>query len=423
MLNKIKKYLIKKKMVFFLYYVSWLHKKSLKALKTRGRIRCVFFATFEETWKYDEIYKLMISHERFEPLIIVCPIVNYGYDNMLLRMNQCYNYFKNKDYNVLSAYDQSNGTYLDVRKSLSPDIILYTSPYKGLVDSRYYIDSYMDILSVYVPYFYNDTADYSLAYDVFLHNVVWRRYLETDMHKHMAVKFSKNKGRNVLVTGYPGIEKFLNNQEEYSGNNWKVCNKDLKRIIWAPHHSIFPTDTYKYASFLLYYNTMLELAQKYRHEVQFAFKPHPLLRNKLEKIWGMEKVEMYYNKWRQMPNTTVVEGDYVDLFGSSDAMIHDSGSFIAEYLYQNKPVIRTLNGEDLNKLHNKFGLCCLENHYLAHNAKELDQFIYNIVHGIDPLKKQRTKFINEVLMPKGSPSQNIINDILDSIDNQVLYRN
>ena len=46
-----------------------------------------------------------------------------------------------------------------------------------------------------------------------------------------------------------------------------------------------------------------------------------------------------------------------------------------------------------------------------------------MISGVDPLKVQRTTFLNEVLMPKDSPSQNIIDDILDSIDNQILYRN
>ena len=44
-------------------------------------------------------------------------------------------------------------------------------------------------------------------------------------------------------------------------------------------------------------------------------------------------------------------------------------------------------------------------------------FIQNVINGVDSLKEQRTKFINEMLMPKGSPSQNIVDDILDSIDN------
>lgn len=401
---------------------KWYHLKALRKLRNKDVLRCVFFATFEETWKYDVVYQLMEKHPRFDPLILVCPIVNYGYDNMIQRMDSSYSFFQKKGYQVQKAYHVDSKSYVDVRKDLHPDIIFYTNPYKGLVDDRYFITEFKDVLTIYVPYFYNDTADYELAYDEFLLNVVWRRYLETDMHLKMAARYSRNHGRNAVVTGYPGIEEFLSKSDSFSGADWKVKDPHFKRIIWAPHHSIYATDAFKYASFMLFCDTMLDLAVKYKDQIQFAFKPHPLLRNKLERLWGREKTDAYYEKWSQMPNTTVVEGDYVDLFLTSDAMIHDSGSFIAEYLYLNKPVLRTLNGIELSSLHNEFGLCCLENHYKAGNASEIDRFIQNVIAGVDPLKTQRTEFIHEVLIPKGSPSQNIIDDILDSINHQILYR-
>ena len=59
---------------------------------------------------------------------------------------------------------------------------------------------------------------------------------------------------------------------------------------------------------------------------------------------------------------------------------------------------------------------------MARNADDIESFIQDVISGEDSMKEKRTKFISEVLMPKGSPSQNIVNDILDSIDNQILYR-
>ena len=168
---------------------------------------------------------------------------------------------------------------------------------------------------------------------------------------------------------------------------------------------------------------MLEMAKRYSDKVQFVFKPHPLLKNKLCELWGSEKTETYYDQWANMENTTIVEGEYVDLFLSSDAMIHDSGSFLIEYLYVNKPVMRTLNDIPLESMYNQFALNCLDQYYKARCEQDIEQFIQNVINGIDPLKAQRTKFIHEALMPNGSPSQNIIDDILDSIDNQIFYRN
>ena len=406
-----------------LRYCYRFHRRALKKLKNKSTIRCVFFATFEETWKYDDVYRLMQRNERFDPVILVCPIVNYGYDNMIQRMNQCYSFFKQKRYSVQMAYDVEQGSYLNVRKIINPDIIFYTNPYLGLIDNRYFVTEFRDVLTVYVPYFFNDTADYELAYDEYLMNVVWRRYLETNMHLSMAKKYSRNCGINAVVTGYPGIEPFLKNKLEDVHAGWKIKDRSFKRIIWAPHHSIYATDQYKYASFLMFSDVMVELANKYKDQVQFAFKPHPLLRNKLENVWGKEKTEKYYLEWAQMPNTTIVEGDYVDLFWSSDAMIHDSGSFIAEYLYLNKPVMRTLNGIDLSTLHNQFGLRCLDSHYKARTAEEIEVFIKNVINGVDPLKAQRTESLSEFFKPQDSPSHTILDDLLARIVTTIPERN
>ena len=168
---------------------------------------------------------------------------------------------------------------------------------------------------------------------------------------------------------------------------------------------------------------MLDIASKYRKNVLLIFKPHPLLKAKLYKLWGKEKTDIYFLLWKEGENTSISEGEYVDLFLTSDAMIHDSGSFVTEYLFVNKPVMRTINDLPLDKQFNDFALSCLDNYYKAYNKQDIDNFIQNVINGIDPLKEKRTKFVNEVLMPKGSPSQNIIDDILDSIDNQILYRN
>ena len=389
---------------------------ALKRLKMQNKINCVFLALFEEVWKYDDVYKLMETCSRFNPTILVCPIVNYGKENMLRRMHNCYETMNKKGYKVLCAYNDITNSYIDLRKDLQPDIIFYTSPYKGLIDDRYYITHYKDILTVYVPYFINSNKAYNMACNLELHNLVWRRFAETEFHRQLSIDHASNKGVNVVNSGYPGIEPFLKMKKEQK-------RKKRKMIIWAPHHTIEPVGIIYYSCFFQYCDLMIEMAKKYIDDVVLVFKPHPLLRNKLNEKWGVERTDAYYSQWTQMQNTALNEGDYIDLFIESDAMIHDSASFIAEYLYLNKPVMRTLNGEKMEEMYNEFGIQCIKQHYWAKSFEDIESFIKNVINGVDPLKEQRTKFINEVLMPKGSPSQNIINDILDSIDNQILYRN
>lgn len=408
---------------YYIYSIKSKQKKALACLKGKEKIKCVFFALHTSVWKYDEIVKIMQDHPRFEPTILVCPVVDYGWDNMLKNMDDAYNFYKDRGFNVIKSYKKETNKYVNVKKELSPDIIFYTNPYKGLIDNRYFITNYRDILTVYVPYSFNNSCAFEGNYNLILYNLLWRHYLPTCRHYEYSVQYARNKGINSVVTGYPGIEGLIDKHRPIC-SDWKLSsNKLLKKIIWAPHHTIEPVGVVYFSCFFRYCDLMIEMAKKYQDNVLFVFKPHPLLRNKLYLRWGKEKTEKYYDTWKTMPNTSVNDGDYADLFLTSDAMIHDSGSFTCEYLYVNKPVMRTLNEVDESEKMNDLAMKCIDNHYLAHNEQDIEQFIQNVINGVDPLKEQRTKFVNEVLMPKGSPSLNIINDILDSIDNQILYRN
>jgi CDP-glycerol glycerophosphotransferase (TagB/SpsB family) len=107
---------------------------------------------------------------------------------------------------------------------------------------------------------------------------------------------------------------------------------------------------------------MKELAVKYRSQVSIAFKPHPVLRSRLEELWGREKTDEYYRFWEELDNTFVADGEYAALFAASDAMIHDCGSFTAEYLYTGKPVLYVFR-HDRRATENEFGRRALRAHY------------------------------------------------------------
>ncbi len=393
-------------------------RSALSILKKKEVYRCVFLAIDISVWKYDGVFRLMMNNSRFEPIVLVCPMVNHGEKVMWEKMEQCISFYKEKGYNVVSSYDRNNHRFIDLRKELAPDILFYTNPYKGLIDDRYFITNHLDLLTVYVPYFLSNAKDINFSNNQLLHNLVWRNYLEFDFNLEVCKKYTLNRGKNAVVTGYPGIESLIdhhNYKDQFNGDK-------RKRIIWAPHHML-EAGKYGHSCFLKYANYMLDITKSFENEVIFIFKPHPLLRAKLYKEWGTKKTDEYYYNWSNGNNTTINEGDYYDLFLSSDAMIHDSGSFVVEYLYVNKPVMRTVNDVPLEEQFNEFALTCLQNYYMANNEADIKQFVNNVINGIDPLEERRTRFVHEVLMPKGSPSQNIITDIIDSIDNQIQYRN
>ena len=395
-------------------------KQAIGKLNSKRPIRCVFLALYDYIWKCDSLYQKMEVDERFEPIILVCPIVNKGREHMLEEMDRQYQSFKEKGYNVLRSYNSLENKYIDVKESLSPDILVYTNPYKGLIDDRYYIDHYEDVLTIYIPYYINGTVNNDMAYNMPVHNYSWRYYVESESHLRLAEKYSSAKGRNVVVSGYPGIEEFIDGRvSKVEYKKWKSNSDKRKRIIWAPHQTIEAVGHVHYSCFMLYYGYMIEIADKYADTIQIIFKPHPLLKGNLYKIWGKEKTNKYYYQWEERENTAIEYGDYHNLFITSDALIHDCGSFTTEYLYLNKPVLRTMNGVPLETMFGSFGLKCIDCHYKAYNEQDIEQFIQNVINGVDPMKEQRTKFVKDELMPKGGmPSENIINDIIDSIEHQ-----
>jgi CDP-glycerol glycerophosphotransferase (TagB/SpsB family) len=159
---------------------------------------------------------------------------------------------------------------------------------------------------------------------------------------------------------------------------------------------------------------MVALAEKYRDSIQFAFKPHQLLKFKLQKIWGEERTKNYYERWATMENTQLEETNYVDFFLTSDAMIHDCGSFTTEYLFVNKPVMYLTHDEHVAERFNPFGLKSFECHYRGSSVEEIERFLQRVVlEGDDPKRSSRDALFEKYLKPIDGllPSQKIIKTI------------
>ncbi len=399
-----------------------LHKEALERVRKKEIIKVAFFAIHSSVWKYDKIYQLMEEDPRFDPVVVICPAVNYGKGNMLEEMEKSYKLFKNKGYNVIKTYSEEDDTYLDVKHEIAPDIIFYTNPYEGLIMDKYYITNFKDTLTCYTQYGFYIGKIHEVMYNLFFHNILWRAFYQTNMHKKMAIETAKNKGRNVIVMGYPGVDDLVYGARTCH-DIWKNPDENLKRIIWAPHHTIDDRENLNlnFSNFMRYYQTMIDIAQKYSTKIQIAFKPHPLLKVKLynHSDWGKERTDNYYKQWEHLNNTQIELDQYIDLFNSSDAMILDSASFVAEYLYCGKPSLYTFADDNVKNRFNDFGKLALEQHYHAYNETQIVEFIELVCNGEDPKKESRREFYNNFLIPPNnkSASENIYIEICKEIWN------
>lgn len=394
------------------------HKRALEQLRNKEKIKVAFFVLYSSIWKLDGLFRLMMKDARFDPIIIVCPVVNYGIEHMLIEMEKTYKFFVKKNYNVIKTYNVKEDTYLDVKKEIDPDIIFYTNPHL-ITKEEYYITHYKDVLSCYVPYVFHAANINELQYNQLFHNILWRAFYETDIHKKMASKYAINKGRNVVVSGYPGVDDLIFG-ERIDKKVWSNPSRKLKRVIWAPHHTIELAGDLRLSNFLRYHQFMLEITELFKEDIQIAFKPHPLLKNKLyaHKEWGKKRTDDYFNEWELCSNGQLETDDYIDLFNTSDAMILDSISFVTEYLCCGKPSLFLFRDENVFDRFNEFGKLSLAHNYHGYSESDIMYFLENIViKGEDNKKKSREKFYTKYLLPpkNNKASINIYYEICKSV--------
>lgn len=400
-----------KKRVLFLK-MQKKHKEFIEQIKSKEKIKVVFLAIHKSVWKVDPVFKKMLDDPYFKPLILVCPYTIYGEERMWQDMKDTYEYFEEKGYPLLSSYDKEKDKWLSLEE-IKPDIVFFSNPH-NLTRKEYYEDAYMNYLSCYVPYYTDIASNYDLdsSYNQNFHNVVWKIFLQSDYSLNRAKEIASNKGCNVVLSGNLMHEMFQNLSKENIKYPWKEQTKIKKKIIYAPHQSILFENNLHLSTFLKNGEIIKNLAIKYSDDIQWAFKPHPLLKTKLylHPEWGMEKTNEYYNFWLNNNYVQIEEGEYIKLFLSSDAIIHDSGSFIEEYLYVEKPCgYLYFNGENQLKAINFYGKELLKKYKILSKEEDIENFITNIIK--DNIKGEifTTMEIN--------PSSLILNQLKEAVSN------
>lgn len=378
-----------------------------EALRKKDIIKVLFILPNLPKWKTESLYKAMLAHPRFEPMIGVAVGTTDYPSEVINKITTLESYLNEKHYPFIEL-----SSSLDIKENAKPDIIFYQEAGGcGGLNNSLQFQNQMNCLFCYVSYGFN-TVVFPFEYETPYQNHCWLWFVENETVKQIASSLMRNKGKNVVVTGFSQADDFLNNNI-IDLCPWKSQEIKKKRIIWAPHHTIGVSyDALHYGNFLEIADFMVELAEKTKNDVQWAFKPHPVLKQKLQFVWGKEKTHSYYQKWANMENTQLELGPYVRLFKCSDAIIHDSGSFTVEYLYTHKPCMYIVNGQDHSL--NSFGQKAYDMYYKGHNREDIEQFVQNVIDDIDPRKEEREQFFKDYLLPPNGRTacENIIAAIL-----------
>lgn len=367
--------------------------QKLKNKKAQGqKIRVCFFVIFDFSWSYKPVYEEMLKDELFDPFIVVIPDTSRGKENLDFYFNQTFSSLSNKYQNVLKGYSIESGDFFDY--SAKTDLVCFPNSYRFMSNKLFEIEHFLNknVLTFYVNYSFSVTTWFRETLKDDAYNYFWKIFIPTFSHLN---EFKNNhllKGSNAVVSGYSKMDALAKE---------KIVQRKRKVIIIAPHHTVTDWKFLHISNFLQYSDLFLELPEMYP-EIDFVFRPHPLLYVQLIKpeIWGEEKTRKYFEKISSYKNMIYSQGgEYFNLFANSDGMIHDCGSFLAEYLFTDKPVCYLLKDKiSIDRWFIDIGKKCLHHCYQAYGKKDIINFIEKvIISGKDPMKKERLAFSNSDL--------------------------
>ncbi|MBX3094064.1 MAG: hypothetical protein KF680_05915 [Cryobacterium sp.] len=297
------------------------------------RVRVGFFVLYDSAFPALPLARLLQEDPLFEPVIVLIPDVLRGRDNMFEQLNKSRESLRHLGIPVVSGIDEDSGSFNDVSETL--DFVCISNPYDEITH-EFFTMTYLlakSVLPFYVSYTFGIVkfGRKTLSRDLFAG--FWRVFAETPETAREYHKFSPAPRQAVEISGYVKMDELA---------SFDRAEQVRRSVIIAPHHTVRAWEGgLQVSSFLSYADALLDLPRRYP-EIDFIFRPHPLLFVHLKEadLWGPVKSAEYLAAMDAHPNARVdTTGRYLGTFAQSSALIHDSVSFAAEYLYTGNPAL------------------------------------------------------------------------------------
>jgi hypothetical protein len=392
------------------------HQKIKERLKDPNqKLNVVFLVSQKSKWNSDSLFEELKKEKRVQVSIAVeeCEVASSGYlskERAERLRHENYEFFKKIDQNAVSLFSPELDESYRKMEALKPDIIFYQQPWGKMGD--YPKRMIGQSLPAYMHYSYMLTANHSMHYErPYFHYYLWKYFTQTEGHKSLHLTHDPLALEKLIVLGYPKLDVYFEEREIDFKKLWKQPDPELKRVIYAPHHSIGKNNL-QLSTFESNHKYFVELAKK-NPKIQWIFKPHPTLEKRVvEKDLMSEKdYQAYVSEWASLPNAKVYDsGDYFDVFRASDALITDCGSFLAEYLPTKKPILHLMRKDSVG--YNMVGKDIVRNYYQAYQVEEIEKLVNRVIlQGDDYLYEERMKAL-EHLMPNQEKSGTLIKNHL-----------
>ena len=320
-------------------------------------------------------------------------------------------FFEKIDSELVCLYDYSKKKNKSMN-AYDVDLVFCQQPWTGLsTQVRRLIGR---SLILYMHYGFLVYANSKMQYQKWdFHPFIWRYLSQSNLQRKIHLEYDPSMDGRQVVTGYPKLDVYLDPIGEC--DIWPEDN-DKVRIIYAPHHSM-RKNALKISTFSWNFNLLLELTHLYREHTQWVYKPHGRLKHSVVEndVMTDKEYATYIDKWDSQKNTTVYdEGNYFDLFRTSNVLITDCGSFLGEYFPTGNPII-WLVSDNANVELNPIGERLSRGFYKVNTRKELIEVFHDVViKGNDPLKEYRQEVIREIFPLEEKSTTTIIKYITDT---------
>lgn len=379
-------------------------RKKLKS-SCHEKINLVFVCDYPEAWtSCQSIYEACIADDSFHVTIVTIPVKKTIAQSGKKHETYCdvgtQAFFEDFDCQVIHGYDERSEEWLDLQ-TLSPDYLFFQRPYNSIRPPQYH----SSIVAQYTTLCY---VHYAMAV---LGNGIWEVSHPEDFIKDISLFFSESAYNQILLkdyltkihsnakcylTGFPRFDQ-LTRYKNAESDCWNYARETKKyRIVWTPRWYTNENNCH----FFDYGDKLLNYMDQ-DAETDFVFRPHPLTFSNFVQTGEMseKQVKEMREKYKNGSNISLDRNaQYFDLFYSSDVLITDISSIIADYFLTGKPIIYCHKTDYFNDFSRKLS----EGFYWVRNWAELEETLGMLRSGNDPLKDKRAELIkSEFYLPNG----------------------
>ena len=351
------------------------------------RLKVAFLVCDASMFSGESVYARMAADPRFDCFIAVAPRVTRGDEFLRSTLAKTTESLRKRYGDAVRAlYDPDS----KAAAPIDADIVFSTVVYEDQTLPDYTTERLSGRSLVAILYYgYGGLFISNEKKTPFLPNIVlsWRYFVSNEATRRMNVEKNPLLAENAVTVGYAKMDRLAAVPRRASGG---------KTILVCPHHTLEKIPGELSLSTFLKNADLFQRLPELFPEITFVFRPHPLLFPRLAtaKWWGPERTAAYERAMEAHPNVTFQRGgDYFDAFRNSDALIHDCGSFLAEYFYTGCPQCYLLeSAATLDEQFLPFARTLAKHVRKAYTEEDVIGFIRDVAAGRDPDRESREEF-------------------------------